>query len=142
MSHYSTHPAATATTPGRTVSAVNALNRAQTFTRGQVAYLMQLAYLSGADAHTRADIAEMLALADEHPDPRTIREGRVAARRDAMTAAATRTHQDRPPSRFWPAQHPGGWPLPPDLPSSDPADWWPEDDGWPCPPPHLRGPVT
>lgn len=41
--------------------------------------------------------------------------------------------------RYWPSLMPGGWPLPPDVPSDDESAWWPEVDGWPCPPPALRG---
>lgn len=38
--------------------------------------------------------------------------------------------------RYWPEVMPGGWPLPPEYPGDE---LWPEVDGWPCPPPALRG---
>lgn len=42
-----------------------------------------------------------------------------------------------PASPFWPKEMPGGWPDPPTQP--DPDGLWPEKDGWPVPPPNLRG---
>ena len=41
--------------------------------------------------------------------------------------------------RYWPTIMPGGWPIPPEIPDDDESTWWPEVDGWPCPPPALRG---
>lgn len=58
-------------------------------------------------------------------------------RTNDMTIAAAKLAESRP--RFWPKVFPGGWPKPPDIPSDDETTWWPEDNGWPCPPPHLRG---
>lgn len=46
--------------------------------------------------------------------------------------------RDRKYTRFWPKIMPGGWPIPPTIPSADESTYWPEHDGWPCPPPALR----
>lgn len=60
-----------------------------------------------------------------------------ALRTSEMAACAARLAESR--SRFWPHLMPGGWPIPPDILSDDETTWWPEDNGWPCPPPELRG---
>lgn len=75
------------------------------------------------------------------PTEKTVNAYRAAqvAKRMADMAETHRKHRPSPPRRFWPAIMPGGWPLPPTIPTDDPDDWWPEDDGWPCPPPSLRG---
>jgi hypothetical protein len=134
--HYTPKPDP-ATPAGATLNAVDALRHADTFTRAQVAHLIHLAYLSGGHARTALDIAELRALHHDQPDPRTIRAQRVAARTRALTDAAAR---QPPPPRYWPTTMTGGWPLPPELP--DDAHQWPEVDGWPCPPPELRGPAA
>lgn len=140
MTQYSTAENRPATSAGVTLSAVEALGSAEIFTRDQVAYLIHLAYLSGGRTRNLLEDAELVATFAEHVTPKIVREQRILARIAAMTEAAARA-RNGPPPRYWPAAMPGGWPLPPELPSDDPDDWWPEDDGWPCPPPALRGPA-
>jgi hypothetical protein len=139
MTHYSTEEPRPATSAGVTLSAVEALPDAQIFTRDQVAYLIHLAYLSGGRARNLLDDAELVGTFAEHITPRMAREQRIAKRRAEMDEGQA---CKPPPPRYWPAVMPGGWPLPPELPSDNPDDWWPEIDGWPCPPPELRGPAA
>lgn len=122
-----------ATTSGVTLSAVEALGHAELFTRDQVAYLIHLAYLSGARTRTLLDDAEMVATFAEHVTPTNARQRRIAKRLAEMEAGAVRQLSQ---PQFWPASMPGGWPLPPPIPDDD--QQWPEVDGWPCPPPELR----
>lgn len=42
-------------------------------------------------------------------------------------------------ARYWPDVMPGGWPIPAEYFSVSAETLWPEVDGWPCPPPALRG---
>lgn len=131
---------ATRPTAGVTLSATAGMASQATFTREQVAYLIHLAFLSGGNARTALDMAEIEGIHDEHPpDPRMTRQQRVAARLADMHERAERARAGKTPHPFWPTLHPGGWPLPAEIPSDNPDDWWPEVDGWPCPPPHLRG---
>lgn len=60
-------------------------------------------------------------------------------RRAEGHAVAQRLARDRTRTPGWPDTMPGGWPLPASIPSDDPSTWWPEHNGWPCPPPALRG---
>lgn len=138
MTNYSTGENRPATTAGVTLSAVEALGKAQMFTRDQVAYYIKLAYLSGGRTKNLLDDAELIATFAEHITPREVREQRIARRRAEMNELGARARNGTPPP-YWPAAMPGGWPLPPELPSDDPSGWWPEHDGWPCPPPELRG---
>lgn len=82
----------------------------------------------------------IMAMTPDAKDAAGYRAASIARRRAAADAVAAR--RNRPVHPFWPDVMPGGWPLPPTLPSDDPADWWPEADGWPTPPPALRGPAA
>lgn len=64
---------------GITLNAAAALPRQQTFSRAQVAYLIELAYRTGLTARRAYDIGELHASwAEHHTDPPT-RADRVAA---------------------------------------------------------------
>lgn len=67
------------------------------------------------------------------------RRQEMATRMREYAFNADALHTGRKHMRFWPTLMPGGWPLPPTVPSDDESTWWPEVDGWPCPPPELRG---
>jgi hypothetical protein len=77
-------------------------------------------------------------LAPSEKNKGDFRRRQVAERMREYAANADRLHETRKHQRFWPKTMPGGWPLPPTVPPDDPAQWWHEDDGWPCPPPELR----
>lgn len=66
-----------------------------------------------------------------------LKQRQFTLRTSEMAANAAVLAESR--SRFWPKVMPGGWPIPPTVPSDDQSTWWPEDNGWPCPPPTLRG---
>jgi hypothetical protein len=67
-------------TAGVTLKAVDALRdpNVQHFTREQVAYLMHLAFLSGAEHRRAFDLAELIATWDTSTTPRQTREQRIA----------------------------------------------------------------
>jgi hypothetical protein len=67
-------------TAGVTLKAVEALRdpNVQHFTREQVAYLMHLAFLSGAEHRRAFDLAELIATWDANTNPRQTREQRIA----------------------------------------------------------------
>lgn len=93
------------------------------------------AYLTGL-AHGIARGAVMAMTPDQQrADQR--RQAAIAARRARADRVAAQ--QPKNPRPGWPTLMPGGWPLPPEIPPDDETLWWPEHDGWPCPPPALRG---
>lgn len=92
------------------------------------------AYQAGIDRGIA--LGAVMALTPDEKNRDAYRAGQHAKRLAASTPPV------REPSRFWPAEMPGGWPLPPEIPPDDETLWWPEVDGWPCPPPALRGPDT
>jgi hypothetical protein len=67
-------------TAGVTLKAVDALRDqdVQHFTREQVAYLMHLAFLSGAEHRRAFDLAELIATWDANSTPQQTREQRIA----------------------------------------------------------------
>jgi len=67
-------------TAGVTLKAVQALQDpdVQHFTREQVAYLIHLAFLSGAEHRRAHDLAELLASWDINTPPRRTRQDRIA----------------------------------------------------------------
>jgi hypothetical protein len=67
-------------TAGVTLKAVEALRNpdVQHFTREQAAYLMHLAFLSGAEHRRAFDLAELIATWDANTSPRRTREQRIA----------------------------------------------------------------
>lgn len=95
------------------------------------------AYLAGV----RYGVAygSTMAMTPGQKDLAGYREAKVQARLEAGEAAVARIRDRHADRRYWPIDMPGGWPLPPGVPSDDPTDWWHEVDGWPCPPPELRG---
>jgi hypothetical protein len=67
------------------------------------------------------------------------RRKEIAARLCEYANNHTELWRERKYVRFWPKTMPGGWPIPPTIPADDESTYWPEVDGWPCPPPALRG---
>lgn len=65
---------------------------------------------------------------------REIAERLIEYARNAYELRRTRKYDE-----YWPKEMPGGWPIPPTIPSNDENTYWPEVNGWPCPPPELRG---
>jgi hypothetical protein len=92
----------TSTTPsaGGILAAADALRGPQTtFTRGQVAYLMRLAYDSGRTARYVEDIAELHAGWARHPAHRRTADDRYRERMAQMEANAAQVNAElgRPP---------------------------------------------
>lgn len=90
------------TTPsaGGILAAADAIRGPQTtYTREQVAYLMHLAYLSGATARHLGDINEMTKTWATHPHQRITAEQRHAERMAEMAAHAAQINAElgRPP---------------------------------------------
>lgn len=101
------------------------------------------AYIAGIQRGI--SIGALMVMTPSEKNARAYRRQQIAKRLTEYNDNARRLHRHRdgqPWARYWPDDMPGGWPLPPAIPSDDPVDWWPEVGGWPCPPPHLRGPRT
>jgi nicotinamidase-related amidase len=79
------------------------------------------------------------AMSPDEKNRGAFRRAQIAARLAEYAANAEALYATRTYTRFWPKTMKGGWPLPPTVPSDDETTWWPEHDGWPCPPPQLRG---
>jgi hypothetical protein len=79
---------------GSTLAAVEALQdpKRETFTRAQVAYLIDLAFRTGVQHRNTYDRAEMIAEWNAHASPQSIRERRIAGemRQYEIKAAARR----------------------------------------------------
>lgn len=71
-------------------------------------------------------------------DKAKFRKQDIARRKSEMAHSAATLQKGRKHMRYWPKIMPGGWPIPPEVPG-DESTFWPEVDGWPCPPPALRG---
>lgn len=71
-------------TAGVTLAALDALAAQETFTRAQVAYLIDIALRIGAHARTAGDEAELIASREARFEPRATREARISARLTAM----------------------------------------------------------
>lgn len=65
---------------GVTLAAVEALGTHETFSRAQVAYLINLAFRLGAHARAAGDAAELEASRSANFEPQPTREARIAAR--------------------------------------------------------------
>lgn len=81
----------------------------------------------------------IMALTPDDKNKGAFRQAEIADRLTEYAANAVQLRAGRKYARFWPKEMPGGWPIPPIVPSDDESSWWPEIDGWPCPPPALRG---
>ncbi len=81
-------------TAGVTLKAVEALDHQDTFTRAQVAYLMHLAFRSGAAIRTAGDMAELEAACEANFQPHPTREQRVRIRLAEMDESAARFRRD------------------------------------------------
>lgn len=74
-------PAQCHVNPGTTLAAVHAMQTLDTFTRGQVAYLIALAYETGRLHGYADDLADTIGTWQEHPAPaRLTRQQRIAQR--------------------------------------------------------------
>lgn len=83
----------------------------------------------------------LMALTPDEKNRGVFRQNEIAARLCEYARNAEQLIAVRKYGSYWPAVMPGGWPLPPPIPSDDESTYWPEVDGWPCPPPALRGTV-
>lgn len=81
----------------------------------------------------------IMALLPDEKNKGAFRQAEIADRLAEYAANAALIVASRKHMQFWPNIMPGGWPIPPVVPSDDESTWWPEINGWPCPPPHLRG---
>lgn len=72
-------------------------------------------------------------------DKNAFRKREIASRLREYAHHAAALQKGRKYMRYWPKVMPGGWPIPPTIPPNDESTYWPEADGWPCPPPALRG---
>jgi hypothetical protein len=119
LSHNGQRPTVPNPRAGVTLKAVDALRdtNVQHFTREQVAYLMHLAFLSGAEHRRAHDVAELMATWDEkfpgpgrctvvRPHTKRIRDLRKAARMAEYDRIAdlkrAREAYDRPSANPWP----------------------------------------
>lgn len=96
-----------------------------------------MAYVAGVERGIA--LGAVMMLTPDEKNRGSFRRRQIAERLAEYEANAAAVVAARQYGRFWPAVMPGGWPIPPDILSDDPTTYWPEIDGWPCPPPALRG---
>jgi hypothetical protein len=92
-------------TAGVTLSALAAIQEQETFTARQVAYLMNVMYLVGAQARTAGDRAELTASQGAHFVPAATRAARIAARLKRMAEQheiEVLRRTGSPPAEPWP----------------------------------------
>lgn len=95
------------------------------------------AYLAGLE---RGKILGALAvMSPDEKNKGAFRRREIADRLSEYARNAYELRRTRKHTQYWPKEMPGGWPIPPTIPSDDESTYWPEVNGWPCPPPELRG---